>query len=161
MSNTLSPRLSPKRRVCVEVEGWGGREVTIKVWIYKMNLQMNTCRYKTLNVFFKFLCCRSWAHVSILINCRKASTRRKQARKIVTLKKYHRSQIKSQLHNMSAFHFKMNKFWLVRSLGSKHYIKEMKIASSGLLSLFMTSNDMCTSGHALSTSLIGTLFLND
>ena len=40
-------------------------------------------------------------------------------------------------------------------------MKEMKKANSGLLSLFMTSNEMCNTGHAHSTGLSGILFSND
>ena len=42
----------------------------------------------------------------------------------------------------------INKFWLVRSFVSKDYIKETEIADSILLSLLMTSNEMCNTGHA-------------
>ena len=42
----------------------------------------------------------------------------------------------------------INEFWLVTSFGSKQYITEMKIANSVLLSLFMTSNEICNTGHA-------------
>ena len=45
----------------------------------------------------------------------------------------------------------LNKFSLVRSLGSKVYIIETKIANSVLLSIFMTSYEMCKTGHAPST----------
>ena len=36
---------------------------------------------------------------------------------------------------------KINEFWLVRFLGSKDHIQEMKTANSVLLSLFMTRNE--------------------
>ena len=42
----------------------------------------------------------------------------------------------------------INKFWLFRSFGRKDHIKEMKIAISVLLNLFMTSNELCNTGHA-------------
>ena len=44
--------------------------------------------------------------------------------------------------------YKVYKFWIVRSFASKEYAKQMKIADSVVLCLFMTSPQICNTGHA-------------
>ena len=47
---------------------------------------------------------------------------------------------------------------IIRYFESKEYTIEMKVTNSVLLSLFMTINEKCHTGQALSTGLSGTLF---
>ena len=55
---------------------------------------------------------------------------------------------KDKCNNTLKIYYNRSKFWLVSSLGNKDYMKEMNKGNSVLLSLLMSSNLMCNTGHA-------------